>query len=1096
MPTLDRPATAGQYYEFARPELLERVPLSARRVLDIGCGAGVLGGSIRQRQQAEVVGIEFSEKAARAAASRLDRVIHSDVDQALAELPDESFDCIICGDVLEHLVDPLATVRQIRSKLTPEGTLVASIPNVRHHSVLQSLLAGNWTYESAGLLDRTHLRFFTRREIDKLFFRAGFIVDALDAVYTPEHGDWKRSGASPTIRLGHAEYSFSSSQDTEELFVYQHLVTASRRIDRPLCLTSIIIVVHNQVDYTQQAINSIRLSTDEPYELIIVDNGSSDGTASYLASLDDIKVVSLPQNLGYPGGVNRGLMVAEGSQILLLNNDVIVTTGWLHRMLEALASDPKIGMVGPCSNNVSGPQQIAVDYQQLNDIDGFAWDHARKNAGRRQATNRLVGFCLLMPKRIVDEVGPLDERFGLGLFDDDDYCKRVKKAGYDLVIARDAFVHHFGSRTFLGEGIDTESLLRKNHAEFMDKWSVKALPDSPSRPGSLPLAPAAIEKQTAFRLERHAKGGLVLRKKGCTLSLCMIVRDNERTIEAALTSIRPWVDEMIVVDTGSKDATPDICRRLGAQVFEFPWCDDFSAARNESLRYATGDWIFWMDSDDTIDERSGQGLRELVARSARPETLGYTMQVHCPGADDGSECNLTKVDHVKVFKNGLGLRFEGRIHEQILPAIRRLNGEVEFTDFFVVHSGSDLSAESHRRKIERDLRILKKDLEDRPNHPFVLFNFGMTYADAGRYDEAIGALRHCLIVSQDGESHVRKAYALLAGAQSQKEEFLDAWETIQEGRKKFPDDPELLFREAILHQHFGRLRQAEECYHRLMRDSAPRRFDSVDDGLRTYKSWHNLARVHEEMGNSSKALLAWKTLTDQFPIYRLGWRGYLTCLLSTGALDEFDRVSEQFERKGTPSILRVEAWLAKARRFRNEQREEDADQALQQAEHLAPHDPDVLREVGHRAFQEGDWKRCQNTLNMLLLIDPSDASAWYNLALAQIQLDEVANAILSLKKSNRLRSTHDDTRLLLERLQREEQSPSSRHGKFGQHSEAAGLRSPITAERVSTTDDLAPIEETSEPVAVALRKEDLNRRITGEETLSPCSRELIRCGPK
>src|ERR1700722_17833720 len=95
------------------------------------------------------------------------------------------------------------------------------------------------------------------------------------------------------------------------------------------------------------------------------------------------------------------------------------------------------------------------------------------------------------------------------------------------------------------------------------------------------------------------------------ISLCLIARNSARTLPACLESIRPWVDEMIVVDTGSDDETPDIARRLGGRVFEFPWCDDFSAARNESLRHARGRWLFWMDSDDTIDEANARGVPHL-----------------------------------------------------------------------------------------------------------------------------------------------------------------------------------------------------------------------------------------------------------------------------------------------------------------------------------------------------------------------------------------------------------------------------------------------------------------------------------------------------
>src|SRR4029434_8627847 len=117
-----------------------------------------------------------------------------------------------------------------------------------------------------------------------------------------------------------------------------------------------------------------------------------------------------------------------------------------------------------------------------------------------------------------------------------------------------------------------------------------------------------------------------------------------------LTSIRPWVNEIVVVDTGSKDKTPEICRRFGARLFEFPWCDSFSAARNESLKHARGEWVFWMDSDDTFPAECGPKLRELVLGTHDPEVLGYIMQVHCPGGGPDGQHDITVVDHLKLFR--------------------------------------------------------------------------------------------------------------------------------------------------------------------------------------------------------------------------------------------------------------------------------------------------------------------------------------------------------------------------------------------------------------------------------------------------------------
>ena len=197
--TVSAPAVAAaeprdrSYFDHVRPEILALVPKAARRVLDIGCGAGRLGEALKARQEAEVVGIELDEEAARQARARLDRVVVGDIEQLEPDFAPGSFDAVLCGDILEHLRSPDRLLRQAHAWLRPHGHLIASIPNVRHHSIVRGLLAGSWTYESAGLLDRDHLRFFTRREIEKLLFRAGFSIEQLQMVPGPgdDEGLWR-----------------------------------------------------------------------------------------------------------------------------------------------------------------------------------------------------------------------------------------------------------------------------------------------------------------------------------------------------------------------------------------------------------------------------------------------------------------------------------------------------------------------------------------------------------------------------------------------------------------------------------------------------------------------------------------------------------------------------------------------------------------------------------------------------------------------------------------------------------------------------------------------------------------------------------------
>src|SRR5207245_11399804 len=122
----------------------------------------------------------------------------------------------------------------------------------------------------------------------------------------------------------------------------------------------------------------------------------NDGTPDYLELQAGATVIRNEDNRGFPAAANQGLRAATGRQVLLLNNDTIVTTGWLTRLLRALHSDPRVGLVGPCSNHISGEQQVPVVYDDLAGLDGFAWDWGKQHNRLLMDTDRLVGFCLLI----------------------------------------------------------------------------------------------------------------------------------------------------------------------------------------------------------------------------------------------------------------------------------------------------------------------------------------------------------------------------------------------------------------------------------------------------------------------------------------------------------------------------------------------------------------------------------------------------------------------------------------------------------------------------------------------------------------------------
>lgn len=212
------------YFNHERPELVALVPHGVGRVLDVGCGSGALGAAIRrERPGCTVTGIEWFEDALERARTRLDETWRIDLN-AFEDLPagHGAFDAIVCGDVLEHLLDPERVLGVLRPYLAPDGRLVISIPNVRHWSVLFPLLVHDrWEYTDAGLLDRTHVHLFTVTEMALMLDRAGYAVAGVDSVQMPLP-DELIPMAQLAVRLG-------AGDDIEvRLGAYQYLITATR----------------------------------------------------------------------------------------------------------------------------------------------------------------------------------------------------------------------------------------------------------------------------------------------------------------------------------------------------------------------------------------------------------------------------------------------------------------------------------------------------------------------------------------------------------------------------------------------------------------------------------------------------------------------------------------------------------------------------------------------------------------------------------------------------------------------------------------------------------------------------------------------------
>lgn len=827
-------------------------------------------------------------------------------------------------------------------------------------------------------------------------------------------------------------------------------------------LVSIVILTFNELKYTRECVESIRKHTPEPHEIIFVDNGSADGTAKWLQKIvrenPNYRMIRNKKNLGFSAGCNQGIEAASGEYILLLNNDVVVTEKWLSGMLECLHSDPDIGIVGPMTNNISGSQKVDADYRTMQQMHEYAGGFRQRNRHRRIPLRRIVGFCMLFRQALVEKIGLFDEDFGSGNFEDDDFCLRAELLGCRNIVAGDVFIHHYGSRSFIGNRIDYGASMSGNRKKFLDKWSgisvqsilgrkliavkaheqawefyhkgqidkaaetlldgIKHAPDEKaiyvlfaemlldnkqfndaigvlnemplhefdpkkllltgyckeglgfydeagectekvlSVDGSSAsalnlkgilaykhgdrkraedfflkaveaapdygepftnlgilkwaagqyeealgllergfiLSPAVTDIVTAYHaavtasgtfaraeavfreakavypvnrriifllidlllkqekfedameeienamvlfgiddgmlaaaLDVRSKVGLqeikenLLRKS--PLSLCMIVKNEEKNLAKSLMSVKGIVDEMIVVDTGSGDRTKDIATAVGAQVYDFSWTGDFSEARNFSLSKARGDWVLVLDADEMISSGDHHALLQLTAKKGRTTaysfvTRNYLFPSHMIGwtANDGrygveeAGTGWFPSNKVRLFPRDSRVRFVNPVHEVVEPSLIGIGFHISTCNIPVHHYGK-LDSEKGRAKAEEYYLLGKKKIAENGDDFNALQELAIQAGELQKFDEAV-ELWQRVIKLKPG---MARAYLNLAALYSEIEKFEEALSSARKAVELEPDMKEAVYNYALCELYTGNGIRTVEVLQKLLK---------------------------------------------------------------------------------------------------------------------------------------------------------------------------------------------------------------------------------------------------------------------------------------
>lgn len=256
------------------------------------------------------------------------------------------------------------------------------------------------------------------------------------------------------------------------------LDSALATIEEPL--VSVVVLTYNNLDFSRNCLFSIEHYSDYPnLEVIVVDNASSDGSPDWLREWEQEpsraghrrKLILNEANLGFAAGNNVGLREATGDYLVMLNNDTYVTRGWVRSLCAHLRRDPSLGVVGPVTNNIGNEARLEVAYDDIVQMHRVVGEYTRAHPGREIALRTAAFFCVALPRHVFERVGELDEAFGVGFFEDDDYCRRVERAGWRIACAEDVFVHHHLSASFDQLRAEAKKkLFDANKAIYEAKW--------------------------------------------------------------------------------------------------------------------------------------------------------------------------------------------------------------------------------------------------------------------------------------------------------------------------------------------------------------------------------------------------------------------------------------------------------------------------------------------------------------------------------------------------------------------------------------------------------------------------------------------------
>ncbi|WP_230199068.1 glycosyltransferase family 2 protein [Risungbinella massiliensis] len=374
------------------------------------------------------------------------------------------------------------------------------------------------------------------------------------------------------------------------------------------------------------------------------------------------------------------------------------------------------------------------------------------------------------------------------------------------------------------------------------------------------------------------------------LSLCMIVKDEEETLASCLESVKYIVDEIILVDTGSTDRTKEIAQNYGANIYDFPWTDDFSAARNYGIQKAQGDWILWLDADEKVEVKDAAMLRDILYCS-NYDLLAVNLINFIGEKEDKS--HFYQIAHHRLFRNHMGFCFENRIHEtlNITNVLSETDQKkrVGIVPIRVYHTGYLQTSVEKKGKFERNLTLLKRELGEKEHSPWIHYHIASEYYRVQEYAKAFQhvnqSIRDFLTAKSTPPALLYKLkYSIMLSLGS----IEGAWPSIRLAVSLYPDYVDLHFYMGYILLARGEYKEALASFQKCLEIGEGNLEYLCLYGLGSYQAMYYCGLCHQKLGEPSEAIKCFLQTVVVSPNFQDARKALRICLKNQGfTLDSF-----------------------------------------------------------------------------------------------------------------------------------------------------------------------------------------------------------------